>query len=212
VTLQGVYKSNQLIGAGLQINGADYAAATNDSKLAGAFVKVKEGADVAAVTRGVTTAVAANPLLQVEDRTAIKARSAGQLDKLLGLVYGLLALSVVIAVLGVVNTMAMSVLERTREIGLLRAVGLTRAQARRMIRGESVMIATLGGLLGVASGVVIGVALQRSLAEVGIGVLSVPFWQIALFLIGAALVGVLAALAPARRAARMDVLGAIAAT
>jgi putative ABC transport system permease protein len=212
VTLQGIYKSNQLMGAGLQINRADYVAATNDSKLAVAFVTAKEGADVARVTSAVTAAVAGNPLLQVEDRTALKARSAGQLDKLLGLVYGLLALSVVIAVLGVVNTMGMSVLERTREIGLLRAVGLTRKQARRMIRGESVMIAALGGLLGVSSGFVIGVALQRALAEVGIVVLSIPVWQIALFLVGAGLVGVLAALAPARRAARMDVLGAIAAT
>jgi putative ABC transport system permease protein len=212
VTLQGIYKSNQLMGTGLQINRADYIAATNDSKLAVAFVTVKDGADVARVTSAVNAAVAGNPLLQVEDRTALKARSAGQLDKLLGLVYGLLALSIVIAVLGVVNTMGMSVLERTREIGLLRAVGLTRKQARRMIRGESVMIAALGGLLGVSSGVVIGVALQRALAEVGIAVLSVPVWQIALFLVGAGLVGILAALAPARRAARMDVLGAIGAT
>ena len=152
------------------------------------------------------------PLLQAEDRGALKTRSAGQLDQLLGLVYGLLALSILIAILGVVNTMAMSVLERTREIGLLRAVGLTRAQSRRMIRAESVMIAVLGGILGVASGLVIGIALQRALAEVGIGVLSIPLWQIALFLVGAAMVGILAALAPARRAARMDVLGAIAAT
>ena len=172
----------------------------------------KDGADIGAVTRGVTAAVAANPLLQVEDRGALKARSAGQLDQLLGLVYGLLALSILIAILGVVNTMAMSVLERTREIGLLRAVGLTRGQSRRMIRGESVMIAVLGGILGVASGLIIGIALQRSLAEVGIGVLSIPLWQIALFLVGAGMVGILAALAPARRAARMDVLGAVAAT
>ena len=108
--------------------------------------------------------------------------------------------------------MAMSVLERTREIGLLRAVGLTRGQSRRMIRGESVMIAVLGGILGVAAGLIIGIAFQRSLAEVGIGVLSIPVWQIALFLVGAGLVGILAALAPARRAAHMDVLGAVAAT
>jgi putative ABC transport system permease protein len=212
VTLQGVYKSNQLVGAGLQMNLADYVAATKDSKRAVAFVTAKGGADVASVARGVTAAVAGNALLQVEDRSALKARSAGQLDKLLGLVYGLLALSILIAVLGVVNTMAMSVLERTREIGLLRAVGLTRKQARRMIRGESVMIAVLGGLLGVTSGLVIGIALQRALEEVGIGVLSVPVWQIIAFLLGAAGVGILAALAPARRAARMDVLGAIAAT
>jgi putative ABC transport system permease protein len=212
VTLQGVYKTNQLVGAGLQVNLADYVAATKDSKRAVAFATAASGADVGTVVRGVTAAVAGNPILQVEDRAALKARSARQLGQLLGLVYGLLALSIVIAVLGVVNTMAMSVLERTREIGLLRAVGLTRKQARRMIRGESVMIAVLGGLLGVSSGLVIGIALQRSLAEVGIGVLSVPVWQILLFLGGAALVGILAALAPARRAARMDVLGAIAAT
>jgi putative ABC transport system permease protein len=81
-----------------------------------------------------------------------------------------------------------------------------------MIRRESVMIAVLGGVLGVTSGLVIGVALQRALAEVGIAVLSVPVWQIVAFLLGAAAVGILAALVPARRAARMDVLGAIAAT
>ena len=138
----------------------DYVAATKDSKLAVAFVMAEDGADIGAVTRGVTAAVAANPLLQVEDRRA-KARSAGQLDQLLGLVYGLLALSIIIAILGVVNTMAMSVLERTREIGLLRAVGLTRGQSRRMIRGESVMIAVLGGILGVAAGLIIGIAFQR---------------------------------------------------
>ena len=212
VRLQGIYRANQLVGAGLQVNLQDYVAATKDSKLAVAFVMAEDGADIGAVTRGVTAAVAANPLLQVEDRGALKARSAGQLDQLLGLVYGLLALSIIIAILGVVNTMAMSVLERTREIGLLRAVGLTRGQSRRMIRGESVMIAVLGGILGVAAGLIIGIAFQRSLAEVGIGVLSIPVWQIALFLVGAGLVGILAALAPARRAARMDVLGAVAAT
>ena len=212
VRLQGIYRTNQLVGAGLQLNLPDYVAATKDSKLMVAFVMAKDGADVGAVTRAVTAAVAANTLLQAEDRGALKTRSAGQLDQLLGLVYGLLALSILIAILGVVNTMAMSVLERTREIGLLRAVGLTRAQSRRMIRAESVMIAVLGGILGVASGLVIGIALQRALAEVGIGVLSIPLWQIALFLVGAAMVGILAALAPARRAARMDVLGAIAAT
>jgi putative ABC transport system permease protein len=210
VTLQGIYAANQLLGAGLQMNLDDYRAATGDTKLNVAFLTLADGADAAAVKSAVEAATAANPTVQVEDRAALKARSAGGLNQLLGIVYGLLALSILIAVLGVVNTMAMSVMERTREIGLLRAVGLTRRQARRMIRGESVLIAVIGGVLGVVSGLVLGVAMQRALSGSGIGVLAVPAVQILVFLAGAAVVGVLAALAPARRAAKMDVLGAIA--
>jgi putative ABC transport system permease protein len=125
------------------------------------------------------------------------------------LIYALLGLAVVIAVLGIVNTLALSVIERTREVGLLRAVGLSRRQLRTMVRLESMVISLLGAVLGVGLGLVFGVALQRSQADSGIEVLSVPAVQLVIFVVLAALVGVLAAVWPARRAARLDVLRAI---
>ena len=161
--------------------------------------------------RGSRRSTADNPLLVVQNTDDLKDQIGGFINQLLYVVYGLLILSIVIAVLGVINTMAMAVLERTREIGLLRAVGLTRRQSRRMIRRESVLIALLGALLGVVAGVLVGVALQQSTKEsVGIDKLAVPFTSIAIFFVLAAVVGVISALAPARRASRMDVLQAIA--
>ena len=164
-----------------------------------------------AVRSGIEALTAENPLLMVQNTDDLKDQIGGFINQLLYVVYGLLVLSIVIAVLGVINTMAMAVLERTREIGLLRAVGLTRRQSRRMIRRESVLIALLGALLGVVAGVLVGVALQQSTKEsAGIDKLSVPYGTLLLFFVIAAVVGVISALAPARRAARMDVLQAIA--
>jgi putative ABC transport system permease protein len=121
-----------------------------------------------------------------------------------------LVLSVIIAALGIVNTLAMSVIERTREIGLLRAVGLGRGQLRRMVRLEAVAISIYGAVLGLVLGTLFGVALSRSLADEGISELAVPVGRMAIFLLVAALIGVLAAVGPARRAARLKVLDAIA--
>jgi putative ABC transport system permease protein len=128
---------------------------------------------------------------------------------LLNLVYALLGLAVLIAVLGIVNTPALSVLERTREVGLLRAVGMSRRQLHAMVRWESVAIAVLGAVLGVATGVLFGVALQRPLADEGLQVLAVPWLRLAAFVVLAALTGIVAAVWPARRAAQLDVLRAI---
>jgi len=122
----------------------------------------------------------------------------------------MLALAVVIAVLGIVNTLALSVTERTREIGLLRAIGMSRRQLRRMIRLESVVMAIFGAVLGLIVGLGFGISLQRTLADDGISELRVPGVQLVIFLVVAALVGVLAAVWPARRAAKLDVLRAIA--
>ena len=128
---------------------------------------------------------------------------------LLGFIFVLLTLAVLIAALGIVNTLALSVIERTREIGLLRAVGMGRRQVRRMIRLESVVIAIFGTLLGLALGVALGAALVRALNDEGIDQLVIPFGQLAVYLVVGALIGVLAAVWPARRAARLDVLRAI---
>lgn len=128
----------------------------------------------------------------------------------LNIMYGLLGMSVVIAVLGVVNTMAMSVFERRREIGMLRAIGLDRRGIGRMVRLESLVIALFGGVVGVLLGVVTAWAGNRTLADSFKNMTTVvPPLQILGFLAGAALIGLLAALWPARRASRMDILGAI---
>jgi putative ABC transport system permease protein len=122
----------------------------------------------------------------------------------------LLLLAIVIALFGIVNTLGLSIYERVRELGLLRAVGMSRGQVRRMIRSEAVIIAVLGGVLGAAIGVLFGWAMQGSLASLGIDRLSVPVGSIALYLVAAGLAGVVAAIWPARRAARLNVLEAIA--
>jgi putative ABC transport system permease protein len=173
------------------------------------YVVTEQGADLADVQRDLDEITADLPTVAVKDQEAFKDEQRSQVNQLLYLVYALLGLAIIIAVLGIVNTLALSVLERTREIGLLRAVGLSRKQLRRMVRLESIIIAVLGAVLGVGLGLIFGVALQQAVATEGLDVLSVPWAQLAIFVLLAGLVGVLAALWPARRAARLDVLRAI---
>jgi putative ABC transport system permease protein len=150
------------------------------------------------------------PQVQVRDLADYKELVRDQIAVLLYLVYALLGLAIVIAVLGVVNTLALSVVERTREIGLLRAIGLSRVQLRRMIRLESVVIAVFGAVLGLALGLVWGVCTQQVLALQGMTALAIPWGTIVAVVIGSAVVGIVAALLPALRASRMNVLTAIA--
>ena len=126
------------------------------------------------------------------------------------MLYGLLGLALVISVLGIVNTLSLSVIERTREIGLLRAVGTSRAQIRRMMMLESLLVTVMGSLLGVLLGLVFGVVLQRAAVNDGITRLDVPWIQLLLFVVVAAVFGLLAAIVPARRAAKLPVLDSIA--
>ena len=176
-----------------------------------AFVALAPGADEAAVRAGLERAVADRPGLVVRSRAAYLDSELRGADLILGVLYGLLALAVVIGILGVANTLALSVVERTREIGLLRAVGLTRGQLRTVVRAESALIALVGGVLGVAGGYLLGAMFQRAALRTGLLEAAVPVGQLALALAGLALAGVLAAAWPARRAARTDVLTAIAA-
>ncbi len=175
------------------------------------YVLRSPGADPAAVTAAIDGALADLPTVTAKDQAAYAAEQRAPVDQILTIVYALLGLAVIIAVLGIVNTLALSVIERTREVGLLRAVGMSRRQLRSMIRLESVAIAVLGAVLGVGLGLVFGVSIQQALADQGVSVLAVPAGQLALFLALAAVIGVLAAVWPARRAARMDVLRAITA-
>ncbi|WP_068251152.1 ABC transporter permease [Janibacter corallicola] len=175
------------------------------------FIFLADGADTSAVKKDLESLVADQPLVTVKDQAGYAAEQSAQVDQLLYLIYALLGLAIIIAVLGIVNTLGLSVMERTREIGLLRAVGLGRGQLRRMIRLESIAIALLGAVLGIVLGVVSGIAIQRSLADDGFTELAIPWVSLLVFVVLAGVVGVLAALLPARRAARMDILSAIAA-
>ncbi|MFI8103140.1 ABC transporter permease [Streptomyces sp. NPDC086023] len=184
-----------------------YAPGAQDAAL---YVNAAEGVSPEVLRGRLEAALDPYPQVQVRDQTDYKELIRGQISVLLNLVYGLLALAIVIAVLGVVNTLALSVVERTREIGLLRAIGLSRRQLRRMIHLESVVIAVFGAVLGLGLGLVWGLAAQRVLALEGMTALAVPWPVMVAVLVGSVVVGLAAAVLPALRAARMNVLAAIA--
>lgn len=173
------------------------------------FVRAVSG-EAKALHTTLDEAFGADPALRVQSKDELRKGLAAGIDLLLNIVYGLLGMAVLIAVIGIVNTLAMSVLERTREIGLLRAIGLDARRVRDLIRLEAALISLFGALLGVVLGVVVGVLAVRGidLGNVSLSA-TIPWPRIALFVLGAIGVGVLAAAWPARRAARMSVLGAL---
>ncbi|WP_435738471.1 FtsX-like permease family protein [Cellulosimicrobium sp. PMB13] len=158
---------------------------------------------------GLTDAVAPYLVLTVLDREETASAFADQVDQVLVILYALLALSIVIALLGIVNTLALSVIERTREIGLLRAVGLGRLQLAGIIAIESVLTAVYGTVLGVATGIGIGAALPGVLADEGLSTLAIPWGQVLAILGAAVVIGLVASVWPAIRAARLPVLDAV---
>lgn len=174
-------------------------------------IYTKPGVDKQKARDALDKAMADLPLVSVMDVKEYTDMQLGNVQQVLTLIYALLALSIIIAVLGIVNTLGLSIVERTREIGLLRAVALTRPQVRRMITLESVVISLLGAVVGVGLGTVFGIVMQRLLVDQGINLLGIPWSQLVVFVVAAALIGVLAALWPAFRASRTDILGAIAA-
>jgi putative ABC transport system permease protein len=175
-----------------------------------AFVKVAPGANVKQVQDRLSKLLAAeHPDTKVVDQAGYEKAEGASIDKLLGLVTVLLLLAVLIALLGIVNTLALSVFERTRELGLLRAVGMTRNQVRAMVRWESVVISVVGATLGAVLGVGLGIAMTRALADQGIESIAIPGPQLFASVVLAGVAGVLAAVGPARRAAKVDVLRAV---
>jgi putative ABC transport system permease protein len=175
------------------------------------FVEGDVGVPLSDVRREIDGIVKGFPTARVMDQAQLKAEQAKQIDQLMGLMTALLLLAVVIGLVGIANTLSLSILERTRELGLLRAVGMTRHQARSMIRWEAAVVSLLGAVLGIAIGVLFGWAVVTSMQDSGITVFAVPGVRLALFGVLAGLAGVLAALPPARRAAKLDVLRAVAA-
>ncbi|WP_327093463.1 FtsX-like permease family protein [Nocardia vinacea] len=174
------------------------------------FVKAEPGADLAQMRTDLENATEQFVVVQVQDREEFKGAQGKQINTLLAILYGLLALAVVIAILGIVNTLALSVVERRREIGMLRAVGMQRAQVRRTIYLESMLIAVFGAIVGMLLGLGLGVGFLRTLRDLGIDEIAIPWNQLVLVLISSAVVGVLAALWPGIRAARTPPLAAIA--
>ncbi|MEZ0580635.1 ABC transporter permease [Nocardioides sp. MH1] len=172
-------------------------------------IKLAPGADASTVHDALDDAVKSLPIVGVSDKQEFSDSIRGQVDQLLYFIYGLLAFAIIIAVFGIVNTLGLSVFERTREIGLLRAIGMSRRKLRRMITLESVTIAVLGAVLGLALGLVIGILIRETVKD-DLTTLALPISQLVVFLVIAIVVGVLAAVLPSTRAARMNVLEAIA--
>lgn len=211
LTVSGIYSTPGGLG------GSTYSVSPETGAMLGApktpvevDVFLAPGADAGTVRAALEKATADLPTVVVMNNDDIAKMATSQVDQLLRMIYALLGLAIVIAVLGIINTLALSVIERTREIGLLRAIGVTRQQVRRMVTLESVVIALLGSVLGVALGMAFGAAIQRPLADQGLKELVFPWSQLVLYLVAAGVVGVGAAVWPARRAAKLDVLRAIA--
>jgi putative ABC transport system permease protein len=157
----------------------------------------------------ITSVAAAHASAEVLDKDAFLDVVNSEVDTMLGMFYALLMLAVVIALLGIANTLALSILERTRELGLLRAVGMGRSQLRSTVRWESIIIAVFGTTLGLAIGTFFGWATVRAMADEGIDTLTVPVGDLLVVTVIAALAGAMAAVMPARRAAKLDVLKAL---
>ena len=173
------------------------------------YVQIADGTSNAEARAELDRLAEAYPTITVMDRDEFKADRAGEINMILNLIYALLGLAIVIALLGITNTLALSIFERTRELGLLRAVGMTRGQLKATVRFEAVIIALFGTLLGLAIGAFFGWSIVNALADEGLGELTIPVPTLVVVTSIAALAGVAASLLPARRAARLDVLGAI---
>ncbi len=205
----GIYDSKGWIADDFVISLEAQNAFAGPQLVSSALVALQAGADPETVQDAVAAALADHPDAKVLDQEQFETEASGFIDSLLTFVTVMLLLAVVIALLGIVSTLALSVFERTRELGLLRAVGMTRAQVRAMVRWESVVISLIGALSGAGLGIGIGLALSRAMEDQGITGISVPGQQIVVYVALAALAGVLAALGPARSAAQVDVLKAV---
>ena len=204
----GIYEPAGAV-TGYVVNSASFAAAGIDVGDATLYVKADAGADLTQVDAAITAALVDYPTVQVQSQTEFKEQISSSVNQVLLVMIMLLSLAIFIAVLGIVNTLVLSVIERTREIGMLRAIGALRRQIRSMVVLEALIIAVYGAIVGLVLGAWFAIALQRTLVDQGIEVLDVPWVGLVTFLVIAAIVGVLAALWPAFRAGRLNVLQAI---
>jgi putative ABC transport system permease protein len=173
------------------------------------FVKLAPGVTATAARPAISRVLAAYPNATLQDQDQYKAAQSSQVDTLLNLTYALLALSVFIALIGIANTLALSIYERTRELGVLRAVGMTRGQLRSTVRAEALVISSFGALEGLLLGAFLGWALVDAMRSSGFTQLAFPVPQLLIVAVLAALAGLLAAIAPSRRAAKLNILQAV---
>jgi putative ABC transport system permease protein len=207
LTAIGEYKDPTLL-QGLMVDQATLGAISTAKDPFLIFVSLAAGADPKAVIARIDAALKRFPVAKVEDQQGLRDTVNKQTDQIVYLLYALLAMSIVISLFGIANSLFLSIHERTREFGLLRAVGATRSQVRRMVRYESAITAAIGGLLGTVVGLVFAALITASLSELGLG-LHVPVGQLAAFLVLAVVVGIVGAVPPARRGSRLDVLEAL---
>jgi putative ABC transport system permease protein len=208
-TVVGIFKPSQLMPPGPILSVEDAKAGFGSPRPFQAYVILDNGANAAAIQQRAEALLKDNPEVSVRNQSDFLAQTASQVNTVQVILYVLLALAIIIAALGIVNTLALSILERTRELGLLRAVGLHRSQVAQMVTVESVVISVFGALLGLALGCTLGAAVVGALKDQGIPVLSFPWTTILVFLGLAVILGLIAAIVPALRASRIDVLRAI---
>jgi putative ABC transport system permease protein len=208
----GIYEDSQAFGSHLIVDRSTYVAAlpANQRMDVRVFVRAVPGADLSALRGDLTDLVRPYLIVSVQDGTEFADAEGAAVDTLLKLLYVLLLFSVIVAVLGIINTLALSVFERTREIGLLRAIGLRRRQLSGMITIEAIATAFFGAILGTLLGLGLGIALQHGLVSQGLTTLAIPWTLILAMLVASGLVGVLAAALPALRAVRLNILQAVA--
>ena len=207
LVVRGIYRDDGLLeGATLSLATIRELATTD--RIGAVFATYADGEDGEAVQERAERALEAFPEAEARSQQQLKDEIGDNVNQILGLFYALLAMSVVISMFGIVNTLTLSIHERTRELGLLRAVGMSRRDVRRMVRYESVITAAFGAVLGLILGIFFAFVVTEALRDEGIR-FSLPVGQIVALLVFALLVGVFAAVLPARRASRLDVLRAI---
>ena len=208
VTVRGVYRDRALL-RGFALPRASFDQLFHQPRLQEVFVKLAPGADRAVSMAALSNALSAFPGVRGRSEQQLRDEVANRVNSVLILFYALLAMSVLMSLIGIINTLTLSIHERTRELGTLRAIGMTPSQARGLVRDESVITAAIGTAVGVLLGIFFAWVMTRALTSDGV-IFAVPWLQVLALLVIGLLAGVLASVLPARRAARLDVLAAIA--
>lgn len=210
IPIAGIYERKGFFGDYV-VSIATFDELVNEPRDQFVFAEPASGVTIGGLEAAIEAAIGEDfPNVEVQNRDELKAQQRQQAMIFLAFFVGMLLLTLLISLLGILNTLALSIIERTREIGLLRAVGAHRRQIRRMVRWEAVLVAVLGGIIGVVIGVALGIALQRALTDFGITRLVIPLQLVVLVLIVSGLAGLVAAIYPAWRAGRLAILEAIA--